>query len=370
MPVRERATRELGFPASFELGDGVEALHRVITQPESFGVFLKWHTFDLIWTARCIQLIWRAGLGMSAEIIATARSNAGASKVIDTIFHRLFVQPDSTLARAPSGQLSVLPLVHGVDSFGYLAGLTDSLPPGEEASWGWMLDPRWPDHHVGIIGDPVLGMTEGVLAVEATRGASFGDIGNLSVEELDEVADVLIHKRKIGHFKGIWSQADDAVRLVQRGGVQLQTIFSPAAARFRGMGVPIIISTQTEGCGGRHSDLCISATTTGETLDAAYAFLNWWQDGWVGACFARRGYYATFSDRIRAHLDPAEWENWYGGIRAARPLPDPKGLICIPEGHRRKGGSHRERISRAGVWNTFMDEHVNLVCRWRDFLDA
>jgi hypothetical protein len=42
----------------------------------------------------------------------------------------------------------------------------------------------------------------------------------------------------------------------------------------------------------------------------------------------------------------------------------------VPESHRREGGSHRERMSRARVWNSFMDEHAHLVRRWRDFLAA
>lgn len=369
LPIRQKAAEALDFPVEFELIDGIEGLQRVVTRPESFDVYLQWHTVDLIWTARCIQAIDLARLKTGPEIMAAARSQSGVSKVIDTVFDKLFVQPDGTLARTPSDRLSMLPLVHGVDSFGYLAALRDGLAPNEAATWGWMLDPRWAGQ-VGLIGDPVLGIIEGALAVEASRGLSFEDIGNLSVEEVDEVIDTLIHKKKIGHFKGVWSQAEDAVRLIQRGGVVLQTIFSPAAAKLRGLGVPIVISTPAEGCRGWHSDLCISAATGGETLDAAYDFLNWCQDGWAGACFARQGYYATFPDRIRGHLHPDEWDYWYGGIRAARPLPDPEGRICVPTGHRREGGSHRERMSRARVWNTFMDEHTHVVRRWRDFLEA
>jgi putative spermidine/putrescine transport system substrate-binding protein len=307
LPIQERAVRDLGFPVAFDWIDGIEGLQRGITRPESFDVYLQWRTVDLIWTACCIQPIDIARLRTAPEITAAARSKAGASKVIDAVFDKLVVQPDNTPARTPSRQLSMLPLVHGVDSIGYLAGLDDTLHPGESASWGWMLDPRRAGQ-VGISGDPVPGMIDAALAVEATRGISFCDIGNLTVKELDAVAEILIHKRKIGHFKGIWTRTDDAVRLVQRDGVRLQTIFSPAAAQLRGLGVPIVIPTPSEGCRGRHSDLCNSAATTGDTLDAAYAFLNWCQDGWVGACRARRGCYRTSPDRIRAHLDPAEWD--------------------------------------------------------------
>ena len=126
LPIRQRAAEALDFPVEFELIDGIEGLQRVVTRPESFDVYLQWHTVDLIWTARCIQAIDLARLKTGPEIMAAARSQSGVSKVIDTVFDKLFVQPDDTLARTPSDRLSMLPLVHGVDSFGYLAALRDA----------------------------------------------------------------------------------------------------------------------------------------------------------------------------------------------------------------------------------------------------
>ncbi len=366
-PIRDRAARDLDFPVAFELIDTIEGLQRVVTRPGSFDVYHQWHTVDLIWTARCIQAIELSRLRYGSEIIAAAKGRSGPSRVIDTVFDKLFVQQDGRLDSNPTGWLSMLPLLHGVDSFGYAPGLRD-LVGVEPESWGWLLDKRL-EGRVAMISDPVLGMIEAALAVEALRGESFANIGNLSIEEVDEVADILLHKKKIGHFKGFWNSFEESARLMQRG-VLVESLFSPGAARLRSQGTALTISTPAEGCRGWHADLCVSAEATGEVLDAAYAYLNWWQEGWAGASAARQGYYSTFPGRIRAHLDQDEWEYWYEGLPAERVLSDPYGQPCIPAGHRREGGSHRERMSRARVWNTFMDEHTHVVRRWREFLAA
>ena len=218
--------------------------------------------------------------------------------------------------------------------------------------------------------DPVLGMIDAALATEAAEGITFEDIGNLAIEEIDLVADLLMHKKKMKHFKGVWRNYEDAARLMQRGGVVLQSLYSPTLTRLRHLGVPVVLSVPTEGSRGWHADLCISANAEGEVLDAAYDYLNWWMEGWALAVLSRQGYYATFPDRARAHMSDAEWDYWYGGLPAEADLSDSLGNICIKSGDRREGGMHQERMSHARVWNTFMDEHTYLVRRWNEFLEG
>lgn len=364
-PIRRQAEADLGFPIEFELIDSIEGLQRVITRPDSFDLYHQWHTVDLMWTARCIQPIQLSRLTHGDEVL---RGRSGPSRIIDTVFDRLFVQDDGRLGPAPTDRISMLPLLHGVDSFVYADGLRDLIGAGEPESWGWLLDPRL-QGRVAMINDPVLGMIEAALAVEAQRGAAFADIGNLTLEEVDEVAEALIARKRLGHFRGFWNSYDESVRLLARG-VVVESIFSPGVAQLRAKGARITVSTPIEGCRGWHADLCLSAACAGEQLDMAYAYLNWWTNGWAGASAARQGYYTTFPSRVRAHLEPGEWEYWYEGQPAPHPLPDPYGQIAVPAGHLREGGSHRDRMSRARVWNTFMDEHTHVVRRWREFLAA
>jgi putative spermidine/putrescine transport system substrate-binding protein len=368
-PIREKAQQDLDFDIDFELIDGIEGLQRVVTRPDTFDVYHQWHTIDLIWTARAIQPIRLDRILHGQEIRARALAGRGEGRVIDTVFDKLFLNPGGTLGRKPSDEISMLPSIHGVDAFGYLRPLRAEIGPDAPESWGWMLDPRW-QGRVGMMRDPVLGMIEAALATEAAEGVIFADIGNLTIEEIDFVADLLLHRKKIGHFKGLWRNYEEAARLMQRGGVVVQSMFSPALIMLRRLGLPVSLAVPIEGCRGWHADLCLSANADGEVLDAAYDYLNWWQQGWAGACLARQGYYTTLPERARAYLTPEEWAYWYEGRPAEKPLVDPFGQVCVQPGDRREGGSHMERMSMVRVWNTFMDEHTYLVRRWNEFVEA
>jgi putative spermidine/putrescine transport system substrate-binding protein len=368
-PIRERAQRELDFDIEFELIDGMEGLQRVVTQPGSFDVYHQWHTIELIWTARSIQAIDLRRIVHGEEIKTRASAGRGNGRLIETVFDQLFLQPDGTLGSKASERIAMLPSIHGVDAFGYAPPVREEMGAENPASWGWLLDPRF-HGRTAIMSDPVLGMIEAALATEAAEGIVFGDIGNLTIEEIDLVADLLLRKKKTGHFKGVWRNYVEAARLMQRGGVVLQSMFSPAVSMLRRNALPIVIADPAEGCRGWHADLCISVKTEGEALDAAYEYLNWWHDGWAGACLARQGYYSTFTDRVRGYLEPEEWAYWYEGRPAQKALNDPLGLPTIQPGEIREGGSHMQRMLSVRVWNTFMDEHTYLVRRWKEFLDA
>ncbi len=365
-PIRKQAQADLGFPIEFELIDSIEGLQRVITRPESFDLYHQWHTVDLMWTARCIQPIRLDKLTHGGEILQAVRGRSGPSRIIDTVFDRLFVQGDGRLGPEPSDALSMLPLLHGVDSFVYADALHKVIDKEEPESWGWLLDHRL-HGQVAMVNDPVLGMIEAALAVEAQRGVAFSDIGNLTLDEVDEVAASLIVQKRLGHFRGFWNSYEESARLITKGAL-VASMFSPGVAQLRAKGAKVTVSTPIEGCRGWHADLCVSAACGGEQLDMAYAYLNWWMNGWAGASAARQGYYATFPSRVRSHLEPGEWEYWYEGQPARQPLKDPYGRVAVPQGHLREGGSHRDRMSRARVWNTFMDEHTQVVRRWREVL--
>ena len=364
-PVRARAAAELPFPVAFELCDTIEGLQRVVSRPDSFDVYHQWHTVDLMWTARSIQAIALDRIDGGGAIRAAARARIGDTAVIDTVFDRLFLQPDGTLGARPGDHISMLPAMHGVDSFAFADELR-TLAPGEPHSWGWLFDPRWRGR-AALVADPVLGMIEAALATEAAERVSFGDIGNLTIDEIDLVADTLIRLRRLGHFRRGWRNYEEAAELMRRG-VLVQSMFYPGFVRLQRGGMAVRMSDPAEGMRGWHTDLCISSATGGTMLEAAYAYLNWWQGGWAVACLSRQGYYGTFPDRVRPHLSDAEWGYWYDGAPATEVLCDPFGRPAVPFGHRRAGGSHRERMSRARVWNTFMDEHTYLMRRWQEFV--
>lgn len=367
-PVLELAASELPFDLEFELIDSVKGLQRVVTSPDTFDIYHQWHTVDLIWTARAIQAIDLGRITNGQLIRNQAVSRRGDSSTFGSVFNQLFVQPSGAIGATPTDKIVMLPLLHGVDAFGFLPSVLKEWPAGTPHSWGWLLDKRL-QGRVAIMSDPVLGMIEAALAVEASENVRFADVGNLTIEEIDFVAEILLRKKKLGHFKTIWSNYQEAARSMQRGSV-LQSMFSPAIAMLRSQGVPVVSAVPQEGYRGWHVDLCISAAAKGEQLDAAYAYLNWWMNGKGGAVTTRQGYYFVLPELVRPHLSEAEWDYWYGGKPAAYQLTNPAGEPSIAPGELREGGSYLERMSRVRVWNAFMDEHTYLVRRWREFLEA
>ena len=366
-PLREEAARALNIDIEFDIADTLDGLRRVVTTPATFDVYHQWHTLDLIWTSKVIQPIELDRLDCAEDLRAIARPPLDVL-CPPTVIDKLFVQPGGVLGNIPSSHISVLPVMRGVDCFAYQPSIRNVIGPDAPESWGWLLDERLRGQ-VGLISDPVLGMIEAALAMEAARNVDFGDISNLSIEEIDLVADMLIRLKKLGHFRGVWSNYEEAARLMHRG-VLVQSMFTPGATRLRRERMDIRIANPIEGGRGWHSDLCISSATTGDALDAAYAYLNWWAGGWPTACLSRQGYYAFLPDRARSYLTKEEWDYWYEGLPAAGLLTDPFGEPAIPAGHIREGGSHAARMGRVRVWNTFMDEHTYLVRRWREFLEA
>ena len=106
-------------------------------------------------------------------------------------------------------------------------------------------------------------------------------------------------------------------------------------------------------------------------LDAAYAYLNWWMNGWAGAALARQGYYFVLPERARRPSQPRRMGLLVRGTRrAGRPCPTPSAGPAYSRARSAKAARYHERMSGARVWNAFMDEHTYLVRRWNEFLAA
>ncbi len=368
-PIRRKAVKDLPFEIAFDLVDGSEEVRQAVTEPESFDVYHQWHTVDLMWTASAIQPIDVSRITRWREIERLASLSYNGVKICDDLFRQLYVQDDGRLTSHPTGRTAMLPTIHGSDSLGYLKSLREQLTPGELHSWRWLIDERWRGK-VAMLRDPTLGMIEAALAVEGAGILKFGDLANLSIEEIDAIIGILKEKKRSGHFRALWETYEDAVRLMERGGVVVQSIFSPAIIKLRRSGLDVASGTPAEGTRGWRSDICLSAAASEETLEAAYAYLNWWLDGVPGAILARQGYYISAREQIQRHLSPAEWDYWYEGKPASEDLPDPYGGICVRAGEVRDGGSYVERMSRVRVWNTIMEDHNYLARRWSEFLNA
>lgn len=372
--VQALARKDLDFPIEFEVQSGVEVLQKGILRPDTYDIYDQWyHGIDLLWTAGAIKSIQSDRLELWDEVGTLTKTGAlvdgsdlgAGSRPMDV----QYVQEDGSLGSAQTANLSAVPTAHNADSFSYDPELMPKSLDIEAESWGWLLSEEWRGK-IGLNTDPSIGIADMILAAQAMQLTEFKDIGNLSIEEIDDLVEKLVEFKKGGHFGGFWSSVAESVEFMSQRKRRIGGIWSPAATALRAGNTAVRIAAPTEGYRAWHSCLCLSSQLEASKDDAAYQYLNWWLSGRPGAILARQGYYTSTPERTRPHLSEAEWNYWYAGKEATEDLCDPKGRTIIKRGALREGGSHRDRMSNIIMWNTLMDEQNYLVRCWNELLAA
>ncbi|MDM8550128.1 extracellular solute-binding protein [Desulfobacterales bacterium HSG2] len=372
--LRKRAEKELGIRLVFEPRGEAEILERGRNNPGSFDLYEHWSdAIRVLWKAKSIQPIstkklryWDQvnNLTKTGKITPDAKIGMGDAPV--RITH---VRADGSLGSRETGNISFMPYVHNVDSFGYN---TKVIPRGEAyktESWGWLLDEKYKGK-VMLVNAPTIGVFDAALAARAKGLITFRDMGNMSREEIDKLFAILIRKKKEGHFSGFWSSVPESAELFKNGEAVIGSMFSPAVATLNGQGMSVVYAAPKEGYRAWHGIMCLSAMTKGRTLDAAYEYMNWWLSGWPGAFISRQGYYISNPSNSKEYMSEAEWDYWYAGKPAAEDLRGTDGNISVRSGDIRNGGSYEKRLSNVYVWNTVMSEYDYTVQRWNEFLFA
>lgn len=369
--LQVQARRELGFPISFEVLDGVACHRRGVINPESYDIYDQWfHSLPLLWTAGSVQPIETSLIRRWPQVRPAGDIEASRRGVGTRPGELIYVQPDRSLSPASSeaghGQIAMLPTAYNVDSFAYLFDSEVGSPQDQPESWAWLLDNFW--HGCCSLSlDPASSAVELSLAAGAKGLMKVSDPGNLSIEEIDELFDILMSLKRSGHFGRFWASSEDSVKIMTSTTSSICSMWSPAYYALRGSRHDIAYAVPVEGYRGWHAGLCISAAAKGDMLEMAYAYLNWYLDGTPGTFMTRQGYYMSVTEPLRDRLTAAEWNYWYEGLPATEDLRGSHGAIVVRQGERRKGGSIQERVAKVAAWSTIMPEHNYLARRWREF---
>ncbi|GHG99341.1 ABC transporter substrate-binding protein [Pseudodonghicola xiamenensis] len=366
--LKAQAEADLGFPLEFIEKDFNSAQRTAAIDPASYDIYDQcFHNLDIVWYWRAIQAIDTRRITRWDEIDDLTRTRGGqvASARGDAPASRLFVQHDATLSDSASGRISMLPTFYNFDSF---AVETTGLDVDREVtSWAELLDSKWAGR-VALVDEPAIGLFDLAMALSASGQMSFRDMGNMSVEEIDTLVDhatALIHA---GHFAPFWLRANEPVERFLDRELKLSSIWSPTIVEMKRLGVSVRQARPEEGYRAWHGGMCLSRHLDGEKLDRAYAWLNWYLDGYAGAVVARQGYYMSVADPVRAHLPQADWDYWYEGLPAPHDLLDASGRPAIKAGEQRSGGSRSARARHIAIWNSTMDEHNYVVRRWNELV--
>ena len=373
-PIRQKAEKDLGIRIEFYPGGSAEIIHKASTDPGSFDLYEQWsNSIRVLWNARAIQPIeisrlryWDEINDLTKKGRISPRAQMGAGDVPHKL---LYVQDDGSLSGKASDRISFLPYVHNVDSYGYNSALIPRGIPYETESWSWLLDERYRGK-VALVNEPTIGLFDMILAVTGKGLMQFKDMGNPTRQELDRLFEIMNDYRRKGQFRGVWTSVPQSAELMIRGEVTLESMFSPGVSMVNSAGIPCVYAAPKEGYRAWHGVMCLSRESKGERREAAYAFMNWWLSGWPGAFIARQGYYISNPQRSRPLMEKEEWDYWYEGKPAAKPLLGPDGRVTVKKGEVRNGGSYIKRFENIAVWNTVIDQYEYALLKWNDFLST
>lgn len=372
--LRQKAMQELGIHLEFTPMGDAALLQKAATDPSAFDLYEHWSdSINILWQAGTIKPIEAERLRYWDEVNSltktgqlTDKARIGAGDAPNKI---IFVQPDGSLGSTATEQLSFMPYVHNVDSFGYNTRFIEKGQAYQTESWSWLLDER-NKGKVALVNAPTIGIFDAALAAQSQGLMSFNDIGNMSIAEIDTLFDILLAKKRQGHFAGFWTSVPQSVDFMKNQRVHIQSMFSPAVSACKGQGIPVVYAAPKEGYRAWHGVMCLSSQVSGHVQDAAYEYMNWWLSGFPGAFIARQGYYISNPQRSRDLMSKAEWDYWYEGKEAQTDLRGTDGNVSIYAGDVRHGGSYVSRLSNIAVWNTVMQNYDYSLDKWYELLYA
>ncbi len=373
-PLRQQAMEDLGVRLQFAPGGSATVLQKATMNPQGFDLYEQWsNSINVLWRANAIQPIDKRRIGNWDEIndlTKTGKVSPEAKIGAGDAPHKIInVQADGSLGEKHTDEISFLPYVHNVDSFGYLENALPADMNSADESWGWLLDSRF-SGKVGIVNDPTIGLFDLALAAKAKGFMEFEDIGAMTRAELDSLFLLLIELKQLQHFNGFWTSVPESVQYMRTKRVTIESMFSPAVSDLNGQDIPVRFASPREGYRGWHGVMCLSAATQGRVKDAAYEYMNWWLSGWPGAFIARQGYYISNPQRSKPYLSEAEWNYWYRGLPASEPLRGPDGKVSVNRGQQRSGGSYEDRFGHVAVWNTVMPTYEYSLQKWYEFITS
>ncbi len=372
--IRVQAEKDLGFKINMRALSTAENIQIAITQPKQYDIFDgEYFSLPLVVPSGNLQAIdikrirefdKITPIFTTGELYPGARVNTSQGTAPRKV---VFLKgKDSTeFASEPTDWATMIPFQYNADTLGYRPDLVDS----KIESWADLFDPKFKGK-TSLLDIPSIGIMDAAMIMESMGLLEFGDKGNMTKEELDKVTNILIEQKQAGQFRAFWKTFDESVNLMTSGEVVLQSMWSPAVTAVKARGIPCVYAPLKEGYRGWGGGLGLSKNLSGIKLDAAYEYLNWMLDGWVGGFLSRQGYYSAAPVNARKFMKPEEWDFWYEGKPAAIDMIDPFGKKIESKGAVRDGGSFTERMGNVVCWNSFMPQQVYLVYKWTEFIVA
>lgn len=369
--IRNKAQEDLGFKLDMRALSTEENNQIAITQPGQYDIFDgEYFSLPLVVPSGNLQPIDIKRIPEFSKIVSFFVDGTFNGMPVEASqgtapFKVMYVTgPDSKeFSPTPTDYATLIPFQYNADTLGYRPDLVGRTIE----SWGELFNPEFKGK-TSILDIPQIGIMDAAMVAEALGLMTFGDKGNMTREEIDQITNILKEQKAAGQFRAFWKTFDESVNLMSSGEVVLQSMWSPGVTAVKSKGIQCIYAPLKEGYRGWGGGIGLSRNLSGIQLDAAYEYINWMLDGWVGAFLGRQGYYSALPENARKFMSPEEWDFWYEGKPAAVDMVDPFGKTLEKAGAVRDGGSFNDRFGNIVCWNSTMAENTYLVQKWNEFV--
>ncbi|WP_295314026.1 PotD/PotF family extracellular solute-binding protein [Roseobacter sp.] len=370
--VANKVKEDLGFTLEMTALDSDSVTQRAATQPNSFDIAdIEYWICKKVWPTGNLQAMDTSKIKNYDKIVGIFRDGK--------------LTPTSTIAQgtAPhtvgfvegpggkefvdneSGWMTLIPTIYNADTL----GIRPDLIGRPISNWSELLNPEFKGK-ASILDISSIGIMDMAMVVESMGEYKYPDKGNMTKEEIDLTIGIFTEAKKNGQFRAFWKSFDESVNLMASGEVVIQSMWSPAITAVKSKGVPCVYQPLEEGYRSWGGGIGLSAALTGLERDAAYEYINWYLDGWVGGYLMRQGYYSAVPETSKDYMSENEWGYWFEGKKATDVITSPTGDALAQAGETRDGGSFEERMGAVACWNAVMDENQYMVRKWNEFIAA
>ncbi|MEO1207970.1 MAG: extracellular solute-binding protein [Cyanobacteria bacterium J06638_20] len=369
--IRDKAQEDLGFKLEMRALSTEENNQIAITQPGQYDIFDgEYFSLPLVVPSGNLRPIDIKKIKDWDKIVSFFTTGKFEGMPVEgsqgtAPYKVMYLDgPDSTkFAASPTDHATLIPFQYNADTLGYRPDLVGRTIE----TWGELFNEEFRGK-TSILDIPQIGIMDAAMVAESLGLMTFADKGNMTQAEIDQITDILKEQKAAGQFRAFWKTFDESVNLMSSGEVILQSMWSPAVTAVQSQGIECVYAPLKEGYRGWGGGVGLSKNLEGIQLDAAYEYLNWMLEGWVGAFLGRQGYYSAAPELAKKYMSDAEWAYWYEGQAAPEDIVDPFGKTLAKTGATRDGGAFAERFGKIVVWNSTMSENTYLVQKWNEFI--
>ncbi|MEL0438858.1 ABC transporter substrate-binding protein [Phycobacter sp. K97] len=370
--VAQKVKEDLGFTLEMTALDSDSVTQRAATQPDSFDIAdIEYWICKKVWPTGNLQAMDTSKIKNYDKIVGIFRSGklTPESEIAQgTAPHTVgFVDGPGgkSFASEETGWMTLIPTIYNADTL----GIRPDLIGRPIKNWSELLNPEFKGK-ASILDISSIGIMDMAMVVESMGEYKYPDKGNMTREEIDLTIGIFTEAKKAGQFRAFWKTFDESVNLMASGEVVIQSMWSPAITAVKSRGIPCVYQPLEEGYRSWGGGIGLSKSLSGMELDAAYDYINWYLDGWVGGFLMRQGYYSAVPETSKNFMTADEWSYWFEGKPAAGDITNPFGDVLAKAGDTRDGGSFYDRMGAVACWNAVMDENQYIVRKWNEFIAA